>query len=186
MFSILADYRESSRHHWQFSDLILQPILCNVCHNLLLTSKGKFCSNCGIGCCLNSDCLRKANLAHVCKEVATTANSSTNRRVGPELEVDDAPTPDGQPNENSETRSRSGSCRIFHSLASSILVDFLGDKKGQGRKFRHHWINGNLPLNSTCEVCDECCGDGPGIVDMRCCWCQRYLSIIRWNMNSRD
>ena len=41
------------------------------------------------------------------------------------------------------------------------------------RKFRHHWIAGNLPLNSECEVCEESCGDGPGIVDLRCCWCQR-------------
>ena len=47
-------------------------------------------------------------------------------------------------------------------------------ERGQGRrKFLHHWIAGNLPLNSECEVCEEACGDGPGIVDLRCCWCQR-------------
>ena len=43
------------------------------------------------------------------------------------------------------------------------------------KKFRHHWIPGNLPLHSECEVCEEVCGDGPGIVDLRCCWCQRYV-----------
>ena len=32
--------------------------------------KGQFCSNCGIGCCLEANCLRKANLTHKCKEVA--------------------------------------------------------------------------------------------------------------------
>ena len=48
-------------------------------------------------------------------------------------------------------------------------------ERGEGtrRKFLHHWIAGNLPLNSECEVCEEACGDGPGIVDLRCCWCQR-------------
>jgi len=47
-------------------------------------------------------------------------------------------------------------------------------ERGQGRrKFLHHWIAGDLPLNSECEVCEEACGDGPGIVDLRCCWCQR-------------
>lgn len=45
------------------------------------------------------------------------------------------------------------------------------------RKFLHHWIAGNLPLNSECEVCEETCGDGPGIVDIRCCWCQRYFHL---------
>ena len=29
-----------TRHHWHFSDLIIQPIHCNVCHSLLLTTKG--------------------------------------------------------------------------------------------------------------------------------------------------
>ena len=29
-----------TRHHWHFSDLIIQPIHCNVCHSLLLSTKG--------------------------------------------------------------------------------------------------------------------------------------------------
>ena len=45
------------------------------------------------------------------------------------------------------------------------------------KKFRHHRIPGNLQLHSECEVCEEVCGDGPGIVDLRCCWCQRYVEI---------
>ncbi|XP_059098066.1 diacylglycerol kinase epsilon-like [Tigriopus californicus] len=45
----------------------------------------------------------------------------------------------------------------------------------QGGVFRHHWVSGNLPLMSECEVCDASCGgDGPESViqDLRCCWCQ--------------
>ena len=36
--------------------------------------QGQFCSNCGIGCCLESNCLRKANLTHKCKEVAVVSS----------------------------------------------------------------------------------------------------------------
>ena len=68
------DYRESSQHHWQYSDLILHPLHCNVCHSLLLVAKGQFCSICGIGSCPDSNCLRKANLTHKCKEVAAVPN----------------------------------------------------------------------------------------------------------------
>ena len=51
-------------------------------------------------------------------------------------------------------------------------------ERGQGRrKFLHHWIAGNLPLNSECEVCEEACGDGPGIVDLRCCWSVSYTHL---------
>ena len=41
--------------------------------------------------------------------------------------------------------------------------------------FSHHWIKGNLPLNSICYRCNEVCGDEPGIVDYRCNWCQMTL-----------
>ena len=30
-------------------------------------------------------------------------------------------------------------------------------------------------MHSECEVCEEVCGDGPGIVDLKCCWCQRTV-----------
>ena len=38
----ILDYRESSQHHWQYSDLLLHPLYCNVCHNLLLVAKVLF------------------------------------------------------------------------------------------------------------------------------------------------
>ena len=37
----------------------------------------------------------------------------------------------------------------------------------------HHWVKGNLPLESVCMVCQETCGDSPGIVDVQCAWCGR-------------
>ena len=36
---------------------------------------------------------------------------------------------------------------------------------------KHHWIKGNLPLCSVCEVCDIECGNLPQLCDLKCCWC---------------
>jgi len=157
------DYRESSQHHWQYSDLILHPLHCNVCHNLLLVAKGQFCSNCGIGSCLESSCLRKANLTHKCKEVATVLNGNNDVENTPNNKDSDESVKDIKSAETKANQIRRRS--TSHS-----------QERGQGRrKFLHHWIAGNLPLNSECEVCEEACGDGPGIVDLRCCWCQRAV-----------
>ncbi|CAH1795394.1 unnamed protein product [Owenia fusiformis] len=40
---------------------------------------------------------------------------------------------------------------------------------------KHHWVKGNLPLCSTCTVCQEECGHQAELCDMRCCWCQRTV-----------
>jgi len=40
---------------------------------------------------------------------------------------------------------------------------------------RHRWLAGNLPLDSVCSVCDDPAGDGPGLRDLRCIWCQRCV-----------
>jgi len=40
---------------------------------------------------------------------------------------------------------------------------------------RHKLLVGNLPLESVCCVCDEAAGDGPGLRDLRCVWCQRKV-----------
>lgn len=40
---------------------------------------------------------------------------------------------------------------------------------------KHHWVKGNLPLNAHCEVCEEECGIGSGLVDFYCCWCARSV-----------
>jgi len=42
-------------------------------------------------------------------------------------------------------------------------------------KVKHKWLPGNLPLESVCCVCEEPAGDGPGLRDLRCVWCQRKV-----------
>lgn len=42
-------------------------------------------------------------------------------------------------------------------------------------KNNHRWIQGNLPLDAVCNVCEETAGDGPGLRDLRCVWCQRKV-----------
>ncbi|ESP03918.1 hypothetical protein LOTGIDRAFT_110026 [Lottia gigantea] len=42
-------------------------------------------------------------------------------------------------------------------------------------KFSHHWVPGNLPLNSKCMVCHTDCGNLPQLSDFKCCWCLRTL-----------
>jgi len=37
---------------------------------------------------------------------------------------------------------------------------------------KHRWMEGNLALDSICSICDEPAGDGPGLKDYQCIWCQ--------------
>ena len=37
----------------------------------------------------------------------------------------------------------------------------------------HHWICGNLPLDSVCAACDQLCGNNHSLAGRRCCWCAR-------------
>ncbi|CAG0903274.1 unnamed protein product, partial [Cyprideis torosa] len=46
---------------------------------------------------------------------------------------------------------------------------------------KHHWTKGNLPLDSVCDVCDEDCGNGPGLVDFICAWCQRTVHQTKYD-----
>ncbi|XP_069944462.1 diacylglycerol kinase epsilon isoform X1 [Cherax quadricarinatus] len=43
---------------------------------------------------------------------------------------------------------------------------------------KHHWIQGNLPLNASCEVCERDCGTEPKLNDWWCCWCHRSAHDI--------
>lgn len=43
------------------------------------------------------------------------------------------------------------------------------------RFHRHHWVRGNLPLCSRCDICGQDCGTLPQLSDLRCVWCQRRL-----------
>lgn len=39
----------------------------------------------------------------------------------------------------------------------------------------HHWIKGNLALNSKCYICNEETGNLPSLSDYRCVWCWRNV-----------
>ncbi|CAM1302894.1 DGKE (predicted) [Pycnogonum litorale] len=47
-----------------------------------------------------------------------------------------------------------------------------------GMSMKHHWIHGNLPLDSICGVCEEDCGDEDEphkLSNFKCCWCQQTV-----------
>lgn len=46
---------------------------------------------------------------------------------------------------------------------------------GTGSNMRHHWIRGNLPNESICDVCEKPSGLKNSLSDFRCCWCQRTV-----------
>ena len=39
----------------------------------------------------------------------------------------------------------------------------------------HHWIRGNLPIDSSCAGCGQLCGITHSLADRRCCWCARTV-----------
>ena len=55
-----------------------------------------------------------------------------------------------------------------------MLSDALVDEMSALSMIRgHHWIRGNLPVDSSCAVCDQLCGISHSLADKRCCWCAR-------------
>lgn len=42
-------------------------------------------------------------------------------------------------------------------------------------QLQHHWVQGNLPLCSSCSVCGEECGALPELSDLQCCWCRQTV-----------
>lgn len=51
---------------------------------------------------------------------------------------------------------------------------------------RHHWVRGNLPLTSICNVCGTHCGTEPRLCDLRCVWCHRTVHENCIRVISRD
>ncbi len=45
----------------------------------------------------------------------------------------------------------------------------------RGKIMYHHWVRGNLPLCSTCDICTEPCGTEPKLSDYQCIWCHRTV-----------
>lgn len=52
---------------------------------------------------------------------------------------------------------------------------FSSNKTGKQDFWPHHWIKGNLKLDSICYICNELTGNQPHLSDYRCCWCQRNV-----------
>ncbi len=93
---------------------------------------GQFCSGCGIGCCTESACLRKANTSLRCKEIALTAEEvEKNHSV--------------KPKSRSHSQSRDQNSITQEKIASEENDSF---DTSEIKKLRHHWVAGNLPLNS--------------------------------------
>lgn len=56
------------------------------------------------------------------------------------------------------------------------LCDVHSNEDKLRRNWQHHWIKGNLKLNSTCFVCNENdCGSAPNLSDYKCTWCLRTV-----------
>jgi len=68
------------------------------------------------------------------------------------------------------TVDRRTSCK---SVSRSRTVEEAEAKLSAER--RHRWVLGNLPLDSICYVCEDPAGDGPGLKDYQCIWCQRKV-----------
>lgn len=106
---------------------------------------GIFCIHCNIY--IHSRCLKKADNQFQCKKICNSIFSINKQR------------------ENS-----------FEISKKEALI---GLKDGPFRlhmpKMSHHWIKGNLKLNTFCYLClNECC-DSPGLNDFKCVWCMRNV-----------
>jgi len=71
------------------------------------------------------------------------------------------------------TVDRKTSCK---SVSRSRTIEEAEQKLETDRK--HRWVLGNLPLDSICYVCEDPAGDGPGLKDFQCIWCQRKVHTI--------
>lgn len=58
----------------------------------------------------------------------------------------------------------------LHSISSTVPCKIFA--RCTDNDITHHWVRGNLPSCSICIACEEMCGDGVGLVDYRCAWCQ--------------
>ena len=54
--------------------------------------------------------------------------------------------------------------------------EILGDQStDESVANAHHWIRGNLQLDSVCVVCHNPCGSEPKLVDQQCSWCLKTV-----------
>lgn len=69
-------------------------------------------------------------------------------------------------------------CGLCSNISCTSIADRTEPCKAITSKsnepMKHHWIKGNLPSLSKCEVCDEECFDY-GLKNLKCCWCHRTV-----------
>lgn len=107
---------------------------------------GSCCGACGT--CADSACLKNANYKFPCKSISTVPVPSVSRSTRSKVTIQGDQT------------------SIVANSATNTTSNF---------KLRHHWIRGNLPLQSTCFICNCEIVDTGSISDFRCCWCQRIV-----------
>eukprot|EP00080_Pristionchus_pacificus_P023947 PDM83967.1 C1 domain containing protein [Pristionchus pacificus] len=60
-------------------------------------------------------------------------------------------------------------------LASTEKSCKVNPKTTSARRLKHHWVLGNLEPDDFCAICDEPCGEDPGLNDFWCAWCCRAV-----------
>jgi diacylglycerol kinase (ATP) len=137
-------------HQWSFTDLFKQPTYCNVCESGMVS--GVRCNLCNIYS--HTKCLKRAKNQFKCKELFITKQTPTATN-----EIYHT-----NPNESStSTEIESNQQQTENSINNEF-------------HWPHHWVKGNLKLNSACCVCHETdCGATPDLSDWKCVWCWRTI-----------
>ncbi|XP_049305462.1 diacylglycerol kinase eta-like [Bactrocera dorsalis] len=59
---------------------------------------------------------------------------------------------------------------------ATVGKDIIEDRDGS-IIMPHQWMEGNLPVSSTCSVCKKTCGSFLRLQDWRCLWCRETLHV---------
>lgn len=146
-------------HLWNHIDILSHSAYCAICEGIIVN--GLFCDSCGI--CADTSCQKKANNRFPCKAVtipavtvsadSVSADTVSSRTTRSRTVGKDGQPPPSKPPSKPPSRPPSPNAAPF----------------------KHHWTRGNLPVHSVCCVCHEECTDAGGLMDYRCCWCQRAV-----------
>ena len=137
----------NQQHLWHYHDLFVRPIFCNICE-LVVVSNGINCSFCNVY--VHENCLRRAERHLKCKTIC---------------QLD-------------EIRAATDS------TSATTIVENVGENEQRTRGtaaiaiskcWSHHWIKGNLPLNSICFLCCQPACIEPRLADYKCVWCWKYV-----------
>ena len=62
--------------------------------------------------------------------------------------------------------------KLYSSLYSILIHSIYLNR---GNIMYHHWVRGNLPLCSICDICNNACGNEPKLSDYQCMWCHKTV-----------